>query len=377
MTPPEANDRGRVLFTAIALGALALAALGAILVLGLRQNLREPGAATSEERPTREPSAARETKRVKAPIGRLFARKSVWNQRLPDSTPIDPASGGLVAALAAEAARELQAGIGPWIATTHTTTLYRVGPDQSRVRVRLDASGTKGSRALRRAFAAVPIPSHAEPAHGPDRHMTIWQPSTDTLWEFWKANREANGWHARWGGAIRRVSKSPGYYTPRAWRGATSNWGATASSLPVVAGTITLREIKRGRIHHALALNLPTARAGVFAWPAQRTDGVGPTTDLPEGARVRLDPSLDIAALQLPRFVRLIASAAQRYGMVVRDQTHQAISLFAENPNPAAGDPYTKIFAGKTRSQLLSRFPWDRLMVVSMHFCTQAPCRSR
>ena len=52
-----------------------------------------------------------------------------------------------------------------------------------------------------------------------------------------------------------------------------------------------LDELKAGRIDHALAINLPAPRAGVFAWPAQRTDGTGPPTALPEGARLRLDPA--------------------------------------------------------------------------------------
>ena len=60
-----------------------------------------------------------------------------------------------------------------------------------------------------------------------------------------------------------------------------------------------VRELKRGRIDHALAINLPAPRAGTFAWPAQRTDGTGDATTLPEGARLRLDPTLDLDQLNL------------------------------------------------------------------------------
>ena len=184
------------------------------------------------------------------------------------------------------------AGIGPWIGTgAGSTPVYRVGPNQPRVRVRLDRAAIHGGRALQRALAAVPIPRDARPATGSDHHMTIVQASTDTLWELFGAHRDAGRWHARWGGAIRHVSTSPGYYTASAWPGATRNWGATASSLPIVGGTILLDELKRGRIGHALAINLPAPRAGVFSWPAQRTDGTGPATALPEGARLRLDPT--------------------------------------------------------------------------------------
>ncbi len=193
----------------------------------------------------------------------------------------------------------------------------------------------------------MPLPRTAKPAPGADRHLTVWQPSTDRLWEFFGARHAANGWHAQWGGAIRRVSKSPGYYTRAAWPGATPNWGATASSLPVIGGTMLLDELKTGRIDHALAINLPAPRAGIFSWPAQRTDGTGPPTALPEGAHLRLDPTVDVSTLHLPKLTRMIARAAQRYGLVVRDQTHHGISLFGEVPTRAARARLSQVLQGQ------------------------------
>ena len=70
----------------------------------------------------------------------------------------------------------------------------------------------------------------------------------------------------------------------------------------------------------------------------------------------------------------MIALAAQRYGLVVRDQTHHGISLFGEVPKQASARAYRGYFAGKTPGQLLTGFPWDRLQVLQMHLCTTAPC---
>ena len=36
----------------------------------------------------------------------------------------------------------------------------------------------------------------------------------------------------------------------------------------------------------------------------------------------------------------MIAQAAQEYGLIVRDQTHHAIGLYAENPIPLGKNPY-------------------------------------
>jgi hypothetical protein len=284
-------------------------------------------------------------------------------------------SAVLVQGLAAEVAREEATGIGPWIrAGRRSTPLYRVPDGQERVRVRLVRGRESSRESLQRAFASVPIPAGARAADSPDRQLTFWQPGADKLWEFSGARRDADGWHARWGGAIRRVSKSSGYYTGAAWRGAKRDWGATASGLPVIGGTMLLDELKRGRIEHALTMNVPVARAGVFAWPAQRTDGVGLPTTLPEGARLRLDPTLNLGELNLPKLTRMIARAAQRYGIVVRDQTGDAISFSGENPSHFRGNPYRKYFRGRKPQELLANFPWDRLQVLQMHLCSAAPC---
>jgi hypothetical protein len=382
MAPPDSDAAPRALLAAFAFGAAALVAVAVLLVLGLRDTgpkgivVSPQRAATAAAAGVKAPAHSASSS-AEVPPGQLFARTSFWNDRLPATSPLDPSSAALVGALVGEVQLERTAGIGPWIGTgSGSTPVYRVPATQARVRVRLSSGSVRGRRALQRAFAAVPLPPSARPAPGADRHLTVWQPSSDRLWELFGARHDKDGWHARWGGAIRRVSRSPGYYTAAAWPGATRNWGATASSLPVIGGTMLLDDLKAGRIDHALAINLPAPRTGVFAWPAQRTDGTGPSTALPEGARLRLDPSLDVGSLHLPKLTRMIARAAQRYGLVVRDQTHHAISLFGEVPTSSRTHAYQTYFSGKTPGQLLARFPWDRLQVLRMHLCTAAPCRA-
>jgi hypothetical protein len=304
----------------------------------------------------------------------LFASDSVWNACLPADSPTDPGSREMVAGLAREVRQEQAAGTGPYIQTdSYSTPLYIVPAGQPNVRVALDDPHAPWRRSLQRAFRRVPIPRRARPAAGSDAHMTVWQPSRDRLWEFWQARKERDGWHASWGGAIKHVSKSPGYFDERAWPGlAETSWGATATSLPVIAGTMLVRELRAGAVNHALALALPAPRAGWFAWPAQRTDGTGPSGAIPEGARLRLDPDLNLESLDLPRIALIIARAAQRYGMIVRDQTGVAVGLYAEDPVQARKDPYNGpkgFFGGQSRTQFLAEFPWESLEVVRMRLC--------
>jgi len=341
---------------------------------------------------TKSPSETSVTPRVRpaetpqpAPAERLFAPDSVWNAPIAASATVDPASAPMIAALAREVSSEVADHTGPDIGTAITTTVYQVGPNQHTVHVQLTDPTASWRASLQSAFNAVPIPADAQPAANSDAEMTIWQPSTNKLWEFFHTTKEADGWHAAWGGAIDNVSRSPGYYTFESWRGALPVWGATATSLPAAAGVITLQDTRQGRIDHALALELPDPRAGVWTWPAQRSDGTGTDPNgLPEGSRLRLDPSLNLNALHLPRLTLMIARAAQNYGLIVRDQTHHAIGLYAENPLPLGKNPYYSHgvpapagpFQGQWPYALLSRFPWNHLQVLTLHPCVRTgnPC---
>jgi hypothetical protein len=297
---------------------------------------------------------------------RLFSPTSVWNRSLPNDEPLDPASARVTKTFRDIVAANLKAQTGPWIQTTDSSTpIYVVPADQPTTRVKLDAGAW--ATTLQAALERVPIPPTARPAAGPDAHMTIWQPSSDRLWELFHAHHEAGGWHADFGGAMMNVSESPGYYTHASWPGALPQWGASATSLPVIAGTMLVSELQAGTIPHALGIAVPFARAHAYSWPAQRTDGLdAKPTAIPEGARFRLDPALDIDSLGLAPVTRMMAKAVQRYGMIVRDQTAHAIAFYAEDPGPGKANPYRALFDGRYPIDLLANFPWKYLQLLRM-----------
>jgi hypothetical protein len=69
----------------------------------------------------------------------------------------------------------------------------------------------------------------------------------------------------------------------------------------------------------------------------------------------------------------MIAEAAQRYGMIVRDQTGQAVGLFAENTAQFGTNPYdgpSGLFGGTPPNILMRSFPWEHLQVLSMDLHT-------
>lgn len=287
-----------------------------------------------------------------------FAADSVWNAPVPADAPLTPQSATYVHTL-----QQQLAARGAWINTTnYSVPVYTVGPHQPLVHVTLDQSGPNDVAALARAFAAgVPIPPGAHAAAGTDQSMVVYQPSRNTLWEFWRAHRVNGVWHAYWGGKMTDVSGNPGYFTTH------SGWGGSGTSLSLLGGLMTIADLRAGQINHALAMAIPTA-ATRFVYPAQRSDGhdTSPAA-IPEGTRFRLDPHLNIAALHLPPITRMIAEAAQRYGMIVRDQAG-SVALYAQDPAPTGADPYSGphgLFDGLSPQQVLRGFPWSRLEVVS------------
>jgi hypothetical protein len=304
---------------------------------------------------------------------RFFASTSFWNEPVPASAALDPRSAELAGAFSSVALAEIkqdEEGFdGPWIdidTTTYSVPIYTVPATQPTVRVTLKGGKTKG---LQEAWNAVPLPPNAQPAAGTDGHLVVWQPSTDKLWEFWRLVHGTEGWYASWGGAMQNVQSDPGVYEPKVWPGAQNGWGASACSLSIAGGLITLEDLKLGQINHALAVSIPNVLAGEYASPAQRSDGKSTSKlSLPEGAHLRLDPSLNLATLHLPHLILMMAEAAQKYGIFVRDNG-PAIAFFAQDPIPTGSNPYlgaSGYFEGKNPMRLLASFPWSHLQLLKM-----------
>ncbi len=299
---------------------------------------------------------------------RFFAPDSVWNKPVPTTARLDPRSAGLVAALDAEIVHEKQAKEPPSINTIYySVPIYTVPVNQPTVVVHLVRPTPEP--VLQSAWSAVPLPSNAQPAAGGDKHLVVWQPSTDRLWEFWHLKQTLTGWQAGWGGAIQNVSSNSGAYGPEAWPGAQPGWGASGTSLSIAGGLITLEDLELGQINHALAMALPNVRAAIYASPAHRTDGESTEPlSLPEGAHLRLDPNLDLASLHLPKLTLMLAKAAQRYGIIIRDKAEN-VSFYAQDPIPIGTEPYagpSGYFEGKYPQELLASFPWGHLEVLRM-----------
>ncbi|QEC46661.1 hypothetical protein FSW04_03065 [Baekduia soli] len=304
-----------------------------------------------------------------------FAPDSVWNLPLRADAPLQPGSSRYMAFFNQQVAR-----YGGYINSPQCgTPMFWAPAGTPHTSVTLDHPSYTDP-ALVQAWSSVPIPPDARPANCSDRNFAVLQPQPDGTikeWEFFGAVKSPTGaWSARWGGVTedlqhdRGVASSLSWRNPQGDRSSRFNWNVTASSMSTIAGTVTLDELRERQIHHALALAITASAKGRWNWPAQRADGW--LTDrwaLPEGARMRLDPSVDLSRLTMTPMVRMLAEAAQKYGIVVRDQTGGVNTFIAQEPPAGTPNIMAPLLEGQYTMKAMAAFPWQHLQLLAAKTC--------
>jgi hypothetical protein len=319
--------------------AIVASLIAALLTGGCSVETIEPGDPGSPGDPGGSPPGGGSDTGA-APSGdpdQLFSTSSPWNTRATGA--VDAASeimitgsgkGSLASAFAA-------AGHGFDIAGTddypdYGVPLYIAGHGTPAVRVS-DASGWWGG-----GFPAVPIPAGATPAIGADHHLSIWDQPRHALYEFWDMQRASDGtWSA--GAGVVFDTFGPGYQTTP-WALSARAYGGAA-----IAGAIRRDELSAGVIPHALGIAYPGSRGQQYA-AGLGVDGVtqniashsdnaadpnrNTASNIPEGARLRLRASVNVAARCAGnRACSTIGVALQKYGAYVVDNA-AVPALYAE-----------------------------------------------
>ncbi|PID55263.1 MAG: hypothetical protein CSA58_00515 [Micrococcales bacterium] len=293
-----------------------------------------------------------------------FAANNVWTQRV-GGAPVDPRSAAVMGNLAHQV-RSKWNGVAAFNVSKYNVAYYRVPRGTRRQTVAFHDCQGKGYTPAglfngAKHFVNVPIPANAAPAAGDDSQMSIYDPSTDQVWEFWAMSRNGRGWKACWGGRIDNASKNRGYFP--------GHYGSTATGLVNAAGMVSVEDIKRGRIDHALYLIVAEPKAGSYSWPASRTDGWSTNPNaVEEGRRLRLDPRVNVDALPLTRTGKIVAKAAQEYGFIVADKAG-AVGVVTESGHSYAAthggsDPWPALLGGTPEYEQLRNFPWHKMQMM-------------
>lgn len=252
----------------------------------------------------------------RGPCSRPYSDSSPWNSALGPSPSYEARSEELVAALEGPLTSDPTQYTFPVYQVTSTTPLENVvltGWFSDVVDLGRRLENQRGGS------VRLPLPTGAAPAAGSDAQIVLWNPATGDEWGISNLQRHGSEWRAwnayhyntRWTGVPPRDASGKPFF-------------ARGAGVPYLAGLVRPCEIARGRIEHALAFayDYPTAE---WVYPATKSDGKGEdATDLPEGARLQLDPGLTEAQL-LAQGCRgpclTIARALQEYGMYVIDNS--------------------------------------------------------
>jgi hypothetical protein len=291
------------------------------------------------------PAAPSAPQQSATPVGAQFfgGPETIWHTPVPPDAPADPRSAEFVARMAE---------LDPVIAVrSYTAPIYRAGDDSPTYRIEPTAPYATPEAVLDK----VPIPDHAHPDPAGDAHMAILDERTDCVFELYRAQRTPEGWTAEWINAT--PADGDGIYP--------DGLSTRASGISITAGLIWPEELRSGHIDHALVFAYPfTSRSGPVP-PATRSDGrTDEPTALPIGARVVLDPALDLTTLALTPTELMVAEALQKYGMILAD-SGGGLSLFAVHPQSYPADPYAA-FWGPTNFASLSGLPVDRFKVLEL-----------
>lgn len=273
-----------------------------------------------------------------------FASNSPWRVLISADPEIDPGSAAMIAAISSPPA--LHANL-----VEFAIPIYTVDADTPTHRV----SCTAEWGICPFAGWPVPIPDGASPHTGSDGAMVTVDESAGTSFEFWRAAADDGRWSVSWGA----VNSARG-----------SGWGgeSTGSGASRLAGVIRLSEIEAGVIPHALALQSSSACES-FRPPALKSDGRSPSSDcIPQGARLQLDPDLNLAELDLSPGERAVATAMQQYGGYLMDVAATPLSVSFELDTSAAPGTLGEIHqkAGfRWDYDAMENVPWSQLRVLT------------
>ncbi|NUR58795.1 MAG: DUF4124 domain-containing protein [Catenulispora sp.] len=339
-----------------------------VVVLGLGSAGFAPAAAAGSSAPAGETAAHHWAPKP----SNGFSPRGPWNTKLPANVPQAPNSQAIVANIL----QDKTDNYGSWAINTVEYSAPIFTADRSTPRTAWTYSNCLNMPELAPVIAdslkAVPTPPDLIASQGTDEAVAIYEPDTDTYWDFWRAEKDASGhWSACWGGEIKHYKHNPGIFP--------NPLGATATGLPMGAFLIRPEELAAGHIDHAVNISVVRTQANCFSWPATRDDGNTPGADIPcEGQRFRLDPTFDVNTLQSPA-ARTIARAMQEYGLILTDKAGAVVTQ-AEDPRPIAAanggvDPYDLLFdpsgtypESMSRYVLLNDIPIDRLQALPLNY---------
>jgi hypothetical protein len=252
-----------------------------------------------------------------------WAPTSPFNNPIPAGVAVDPNSQAWVNMLYNSSAVN-----SIWVnSTAWTTTVYHAKSGTPTVTVAV---------ANTRKQIKIPFESGWVPSPDGDGHIAIIDDTTGCEYEFEMFDPSTMTGHSV---AVFHVDTGSGAHDAA---------GVTGGQMSVIAGLITPQDVASGAIRHAMRLATPV-NSSSYRLPATWSDG-STAGGIPEGALIRLDPTLDLSTLNLTPFQLMFAKALQTYG-AYNDDNAGSLTVYAEST--ADGSTYPISISGLPKSLVL------------------------
>jgi len=260
---------------------------------------------------------------------RPFNDRSPWNTPIGDPPAVHAKSSAIVGRIAASSGQTtLSAEFRNWTPALHVVDSEKIAMQYVRQRNAgaFHESVDPNQDGIAELGAPLTSEMWAEPSA--DGHLIIVDLKLAKAWEFSRLEKPGFLLSPYWQSSTFTVWDLHGSGAGQPFSGKTWwRFGSRGSGVPAIAGLIRPEEIAAGEIRHALSLSTPCnaknrdgSARDELVLPAARTDGTKSGADYPlEGARLQLDPALDLNALGLGAEARIVARALQVYGAIIVD----------------------------------------------------------
>jgi len=295
--------------------------------------------------------------------------KAFW-EPITSRPAIDPASNALAAVLS-------QPGVGRVLNLQSFAVPVVSWDDRSNPEPLLvtNAGDDRWGRNDLEAVAALRVPAGTAPAAGSDAKLVVVDRARNRVIDLWAVSHQKGTWNSGWGGVYALDGDGTSRWPQYAGHGPYDRpFGlpvsrATGSGISSLAGLLTIDDVRRGWIDHALVFatdrSCGPADTGPFRYPATTTDGnyLGKPC-LPEGSRIQLDPAIRLDLIPMGRGERMIGEALQRYGAFNIDNGGSRLGFIATLPTSSQQAAYTAVgLIGDYVS--LEHLPWRSVRVLS------------
>ncbi|HEY3992016.1 MAG TPA: hypothetical protein VGM01_03945, partial [Ktedonobacteraceae bacterium] len=221
---------------------------------------------------------------------RLFTNSSPWNVPIGGNVQLDSNSGSI--------ANELAGGNHVPALFSYGMPIYTSTASDPSYHVQ-----DNGNDNTFEAYQPIHIPNDAAPSPGTDHWLFIYDTTKNLIFEMWDTSKSGGTWttntgdvYSPTGDGVLQVDGSP--------------QGGNGASY--FGGVITDADIERGYINHALSLASQYTSSD-HRYPMVASDGHG--GDIPMGARLQLDPSVNCNTLPgASAGEKMVCQAMETYG---------------------------------------------------------------